>query len=241
MDEPDANLVHTEAGSLAESSGSEGQDGSGERGARSSAVERRVHIADVAGSIPAVPTSPDPLAELLTNDRLRMNVEARFWPKVMKPGDWESCWTWTGSKGSKNDTYGKIKLRSYVTVRTHRLSYVLYYGHVPGDLCVCHRCDNPECVNPLHLFLGTNAENTADKVAKGRWKGGDQTGEKNGAAKLTASQVDQIKALISVGYTNTAIGKRFGITHSLVSRIRRGRSWGAEPMQPKYQSLKRSA
>lgn len=176
----------------------------------------------------------DAIDQVLSDVHLRMRVEERFWPKVMKPMDWSACWTWQGA--TKRRGYGQFKVFSYTTASAHRLSYALYYGVNPGELHVCHRCDNPACVNPAHLFLGTNADNVADKVAKGRAVGRDQRGERNSAAKLSARAVHEIKALIAAGHKNTRIAARYGVTHQLISRIRRGRSWaevvGMEGVEP---------
>lgn len=242
MDGPSAPCLHTAASPPIESVASAAEDGSLElfdRGARSSAVERSVHIGEVAGSIPAAPTV-DHIARMLTDQAWRMRVEGRFWPKVMKPMQWDICWTWTGSKKSSGkDRYGGFKIKSHVTVRAHRLSYALYHGRSPGQMLVCHTCDNPECVNPMHLFLGTVKDNSIDMVRKGRQRSGPTQGEQNGAAKLTAVQVATIRDLIRAGLTNVAIAARYGVTHQLISRIRRGRSWGEAAMQPKYASLTR--
>lgn len=241
MDFADAHLVHTDEDSLEESKRSGYEMVQLVRGAHSSAVERALHTGEVVGSIPTVPTASDLLADMLANDTWRMDVESRFWPKVMKPLGWDDCWIF-GACGHRSDpkrAYGTFKLKSHVTVRAHRLSYSLHYGASPGMLLVCHKCDTPACVNPLHLFLGTVQDNSDDMVAKGRTVIRDQTGEKNGAAKLTAEQVQVIRRCITRGESNTAIAGRFGVTHQLISRIRRGRSWGNVPMQEPYAHLRR--
>lgn len=242
MAEPKSPLVHTDAGAPEESKAYASGYGSIEPWASSSAEERPVHTGKVGGSTPSSPTI-DPLAQMLADSAWRMRVEGRFWPKVMRLASWDECWLWTGARKQNcpGGGYGNFKLTAALTSRASRVAYALYYGRSPGDLFVCHRCDNPPCCNPLHLFLGTVQDNADDMVRKGRQATYDGRGENNRAAKLTAEQVEKIRDLIRAGLTNVAIAARFGITHQLVSRIRRGRSWGGPVMQPKYASLRRSA
>lgn len=182
-----------------------------------------------------MPRSPSQaFAWYAANPAHLQNVAQRFGRLVAK-GAPDACWPWTGNTGAG---YGRFKIESYVTVASHRLAYLIGHGVDPGPLLVCHRCDNPPCCNPDHLFLGTSEDNAADMVAKGRQRTAEQAGEHNGAAKLTGAQVEVIRDLIRSGLTNTAIAARFGVSHHNISRIRRGRAWGAEPMQPKYASLR---
>jgi hypothetical protein len=99
------------------------------------------------------------------------NIVDRFFDKVRKS---EQCWIWTGSKGSGKDNYGFFYLHGnrktgQKNVRAHRYSYELHNGKIPDGLLVLHKCDTPSCVNPDHLFLGTNKDNSDDKIRKGRF------------------------------------------------------------------------
>ena len=146
---------------------------------------------------------------------------ARFWSKVERGGP-DECWPWKGGRASD---YGRIRVRNPRRfVRAHVFAYQVERGRTHG-LMVCHSCDNPLCCNPKHLWLGDNADNMADMVRKGRQRQADNRGEKNGNARLTAEQVDTIRAQIARGDFNTVIAARFGVTHSMISRIRRGRAW----------------
>jgi hypothetical protein len=102
----------------------------------------------------------------------------------------------------------------------HRLVWEECFGPIPEGLCVCHHCDNPPCVNPEHLFLGTQADNMRDMITKGRRA--RQTGENAPGRKLTAEQVEEIRKAIG---TTRAIASRFGISQSQVSKIRRREQW----------------
>lgn len=105
----------------------------------------------------------------------------------------------------------------------HRLSYEIHHGSIPAGLYVCHTCDNPPCVNPAHLWVGTFAENIADMVKKGRSP--DNAGENNPAAKLTWKRRDEIEGLVKNGKTQTEVANNFGISKTAVSRIMLGKTW----------------
>lgn len=151
---------------------------------------------------------------------------ARFWSKVSIPNYDNRCWEWQGSRNPEG--YGKFRLPGHgrTVFGAHRVSYMLYNGLFPDPgLVVRHKCDNPCCVNPFHLEPGTVKDNAQDAKERGRLRTVDQRGENNGAARLTEALVSVIKLRIANGEKNTVIAKDFGVTHSLISRIRKGKSW----------------
>ena len=131
------------------------------------------------------------------------------------------CREWKGSAYSEG--YGKIKVGGK-TNRAHKISYEQYVGPVPRGLLVCHTCDNPSCVNPEHLFLGTHQDNRADMLRKGRQS--CPRGEKHGNSKLTASLVRQIRSLYEDRcHTQKEIATAFGIHQTTVSELILRKKW----------------
>lgn len=126
------------------------------------------------------------------------------------------CWEWTAYRLPSG--YGKMVIGQKNRL-AHRVSYELYCGPIPENLQVCHHCDNPSCVNPEHLFVGTNAENVADKVAKGR----QARGVGNGQAKLSAADIQSIRS--TEGVSLRKLAKLYGVHNSQISRIRSGIKW----------------
>jgi len=139
---------------------------------------------------------------------------ARFWAKVNIRGP-AQCWEWQGYRTDLG--YGQFKLAGK-TRKAHRLAYALGHGRQPAKSNVCHRCDNPRCCNPHHLFLGTKAENSADMVAKGRSaKGGCHS-----QAKLTEPQVLFIR---KSRLPCAILSERFNVRPEHISRIRTRTHW----------------
>jgi hypothetical protein len=156
---------------------------------------------------------------------LTAKIVTRFWQKVDR-GDPRKCWVWLGTKKKGRGAYGHFKILSYTTVTASRLAYAIAYGEEPGELMVLHNCDNPECCNPSHLYLGTGKDNSRDMLERGRASNGYRKGSSNGANKLTARDVYTVIRCIRRGQNNVQIGKRFGVNHGTISAIRLGKSWG---------------
>lgn len=149
-------------------------------------------------------------------------LKKRLWSKIGKTPS--GCWNWTGTASKKgHDLYGKIRLpKTRIVARTHQVAYHLVNGPIPADRLVRHTCDNPKCCNPTHLILGTQADNMRDAKERKRFPAPTpQNGDKNHNAKLTDAQVLEIDSHISSGLNNTEIADEYGVTHSLVSLIRR--------------------
>jgi len=160
----------------------------------------------------------------LSCHRIRQDPATRFWSKVNILSANE-CWEWKGpvSKpgGYGNFSVGGKRSPDYRQWLAHRYSWVLTNGPIPDGMNVCHKCDNRLCVNPSHLFLGTTAENVADKVSKDR----QAQGESSGGSKLTAKQIAEIVDLYNAGALQREIGTIAGIAQASVSRVLRRQTW----------------
>lgn len=121
--------------------------------------------------------------------------------------------------------------------RAHRVAYAFFSGVDPGEKFVCHACDNPRCINPGHLFLGTPMDNTRDMMEKGR--NADQAGGSNNNAKLTEDKVRIIIKRIMDGEQNMVIADDFGVTHHVISNIRRGKAWVGVANDMDYEAVKK--
>jgi hypothetical protein len=152
-------------------------------------------------------------------------LHLRFWEKVQKGGD-DDCWVWTGALVGVMG-YGQTTVRNRLRRYAHRVAYELAHGPVPADLYVLHHCDNPRCVNPAHLFLGTILDNTRDMLAKGR--GNKARGERQGHHKLAESEVRAILQRIG-GFRlprglSKIIAAEFGVGPDTIRLIARRRTW----------------
>lgn len=144
------------------------------------------------------------------------SIEKRFWKYVI-PEPNSGCWLWTGGFFDK-DGYGIFCINQKWKERAHRLSFRIHNGLIPEGLFVLHHCDVPCCVNPDHLFLGTQADNMEDKVSKGRQnKGVDQP-----RARLTEAQVKEVR---STKESVQRLANKLGVSRMTVWRARVGATW----------------
>lgn len=157
--------------------------------------------------------------------RIRKTAEQVFTQFVRKPQEPDACWGWAGAL-SRN---GYAAINVWVDGRktrdtAHRVSYKLHIGLIPAGIFVCHKCDNPQCSNPLHLFAGTAADNSRDMVQKGRQGNCKKgvSGEANPAAVLSLDDVTYIRNSVASG---ASLAAKYGVCKSTVSNIRLKKTW----------------
>ena len=145
----------------------------------------------------------------------RRSIKERFWSKVDKGS---KCWVWTAGT---NRGYGEFWIEDRMH-KAHRISYEMEYRSVPPSMCVLHTCDNPPCVNPKHLFVGSQKDNIADAHSKGRLKNGTSLGSMHWCSKLTEKQVSII---LKDTRTHRKIAKEYKVSRSTVSLIKQRKTW----------------
>ena len=141
-------------------------------------------------------------------------IKDRFLSHVKKG---KSCWLWTASQRSG---YGVFAVNHGNNKKAHRVSYLLFVGKIPAGKFVCHKCDNPLCVNPAHLWLGSHLENMRDMYSKKR--NIPKKGEANGRSKLTERQVKMIR---NSPERLLPLSRRFGVSMTVISQIKRKKLW----------------
>lgn len=155
---------------------------------------------------------------------LRAPVEDRFWRFVDRRGTNE-CWPWVGSKDRLGYGHLKSAESSAGIEMAHRVSYRIHCGLLPNyskDAVVMHSCDNPSCVNPLHLSIGTQWMNTMEMVVKGRQPYCGLKGEKHSQAKLTEDAVREIRAS---GESHAALARKYGVDPMAIKYVRIRKTW----------------
>lgn len=162
---------------------------------------------------------------------MTQDVALRFWSKVDRT-DPDGCWLWLAGQRGSND-YGGFWIGGK-TRPAHVVSWMFANGTVPNGLLVLHQCDVPLCVRPDHLFLGTDADNAADRVRKGRQSRGAKhsacilpnrpRGERHHAAKMSSEQVAELHVLRAAGWSQRRLAARYGVSQATIQRILAGKS-----------------
>lgn len=147
------------------------------------------------------------------------SIKARF-DEYWMPEPNSGCWLWTGGVKSKSHEYGAFAI-SGRSERAHRISYKIHRGEIPSGLHVCHSCDTPACVNPDHLFLGTNQENRADCCRKKRHAHGDA----HARSKIHSSDLPRIRQKLQLGYTLTSLAVAYKVSESAIFDIKHNITW----------------
>ena len=160
-----------------------------------------------------------------------LNVQQRLM-RHTEYNESSGCWEWFGSK---RNGYGRMIIGSRTdgtrkSVSTHRISYELTYGEIPIGMEVCHKCDNPSCVNPSHLFLGTRQDNIDDRERKGR--NNPPKGEKHAKAKLTEADVLAIRTKRLQGVSFGKLAKEYGVCKKTIQDAVSGKHWSYLPQPP---------
>ena len=158
---------------------------------------------------------------------LYCSLRCRIFSKIDASGGPDSCWPWTAytdraGYGVTSDVDGKTQL-------AHRVSYMLAHGNITQGAHVCHRCDNPPCCNPSHLWPGTAYDNAIDRDNKGRHARIGPKGIRAPSARLSESDIPKIRRLLACGETLVDIGARFGVAPQTIHHIKKRETWNHIP------------
>ena len=176
------------------------------------------HDQEVSGSNP-----DSAIMNIKILDVLKSEDKKRFLSRV-PVGNEDECWNWCAS--CDQEGYGRFSSNGK-KIKAHRTAWVIFNNkEIPQGLHVLHHCDNPSCCNPNHLFLGTDLDNSNDKISKGRNKVSDQKGEVNGNSKLTESDVIEIRSMYSSGeFTYKELAHKFDVHLATIALIAKRKNW----------------
>lgn len=146
-------------------------------------------------------------------------LASNYWKNVVKGVGEDDCWSWSGHS---HKGYGRVCI-DYKYKQAHRVSWELHFGPIPEGMLVCHKCDNPPCTNPKHLFIGSHLDNNDDKISKGR--SAPQHGENNPSAKANAALIIKIFEMKKSGMRNCDISREVGLGQVVVCQILKRDRW----------------
>lgn len=147
----------------------------------------------------------------------------------------KDCWEWKGKKDK--DGYGRLRVGGRITIRTNRAAWIVANGEIPNGKMICHKCDNPCCINPDHLYVGTAKDNATDRRNRGR--SNNERGSLRWNSKLTEEQVRQISIDYVPGKdSQTEVAKKYGVSQATISHILRGANWKHVGVLPNHNMVK---
>lgn len=192
------------------------------------------------GSLPETAQDSGACARVRANVRRehwsrQPSIVTQFWQRVHKT---DGCWLWTGNRNHHRGGYGTLTLgasgtHTRLSWYAHRFSYELHYGRIPEGMKVCHRCDHPPCVNPAHLFLGTQGDNVRDAAQKGRLHVARPK-----RRKVSDADIQAMRKLRAEGWMQEGIAERFGVSESFVSLVLRGKRRAERLPEPSFHAPK---
>ncbi len=144
-------------------------------------------------------------------------LQARFESKYVR-GKPDECWLWQASTRGSSMNYGQVRTTRHRMEKAHRAAWLLANGPIPKGKCVLHTCDQPLCVNPAHLWLGTKGEKNTDRDSKNRSYNGNQKGENNNQSKYTNAEIREMRAMYP-SLTQHEIGELYECSQAYVSNI----------------------
>lgn len=147
----------------------------------------------------------------------KKNTPEGFWARVLKT---DNCWLWLGAKQARGYGFVKYHGRQH---GAHRIAWQLINGPIPDGMSVCHHCDNPQCVRPEHLFIGTTSDNMIDCSRKGRLV--DNSGANQGRSRLTEIDVVEIRTMDKCGISQREIASKYSVSQPLISMILSRKTW----------------
>lgn len=154
-----------------------------------------------------------------TNKKNKKQTIELFYKNTIVPKNRDECWIWQCGKTAR---YGQIKING-IKVGVHRFSYEYFNGKIPEGMYICHQCDQPKCVNPKHLFIGSSQDNMDDKIQKGRGK--YCKGEKQAGSILSEQQVKEIKLKLKEGVYQRILSAEYGVSQTTIYKINQGIHW----------------
>ena len=152
----------------------------------------------------------------------RVPLSEKIWDKVQF-ADYDQCWPWKGARNPNGYPIIHLGGKGSSTTLAARVAYKAFIGPIPDGMQVCHTCDNPPCMNPLHWFLGTPQDNSDDMVSKGR--SADNRGERNPHARLSADDVETIRYAVARRAPVRLLASIYGVTMPMIYHIKTGRFW----------------